>query len=496
MLTLLIPFVLSACTQQKFSTSPEKPVAGTETRVEYSPSDSLAKSYESVSMEYSLYSSASTGYEHIEDTRSVEMEKEGKSWAANVSTTSITETAVVKFLPGNAPSDNNNGEGYFIRIYNDSGEETIESQFGYAVSYVTWATLNKYVNREYKKAVELLTGLFARYPDMKVRYVKDYLGALRGSTPDSLKKEVLTAEMEEILESDELTDTDYQYIIWLCKNQELIEMAAEAETTAGTQAQAPVKRGERYFQFRNSGLQNQDVLFVLDGLAAEPRPLLDPNTLSEDGTVALNSWEASPDGKWLAYATSASGSDWQTWHIRSVDTGADLPESIVWSKFSGAAWLPDGSGFFYARYEAPQAGEEFQTAKEITLAGLEYGFFTKTAWTLPLMISAAKTNHLPEDQIKAAALEVVKGNKTVLEAHTGLGLDPNSLARGPILSAPISGGGRGSTDGKGQSGAPGTGGQGSGGPGIGGGGAGGAGGGGGGGAGGAGGGGGGGGAGR
>jgi prolyl oligopeptidase len=127
-------------------------------------------------------------------------------------------------------------------------------------------------------------------------------------------------------------------------------------------AQAPVKHGGRYFQLRNTGLQNQDVLFVFETLTAEPRLLLDPNTLSEDGTVALNAWEASPDGKWLAYATSASGSDWQEWHIRSVDTGEDLPEVIVWSKFSGAAWLPDGSGFFYARYDAPQAGEEFQSA--------------------------------------------------------------------------------------------------------------------------------------
>lgn len=125
-------------------------------------------------------------------------------------------------------------------------------------------------------------------------------------------------------------------------------------------AQAPIKHGGRYFQLRNSGLQNQDVLFVLDTLTAEPRLLLDPNTLSEDGTIALNTWEASPDGKWLAYATSASGSDWQIWHIRSVDSVEDLPEVIEWSKFSGAAWLPDASGFFYARYDAPQAGEEFQ----------------------------------------------------------------------------------------------------------------------------------------
>ena len=116
-----------------------------------------------------------------------------------------------------------------------------------------------------------------------------------------------------------------------------------------------------------------------------------------------------------------------------------------------------------------QAGEEFSAAKEITLVGLQNGFFTRTAWNLPLMVSAAKTNHLPEDKIKTAALEVVKGNKTVLEAHTGLGLDPKSLARGPILSGPPSGGGKGANMGKGQTDASGQGGQGAGGLGTGGG---------------------------
>jgi len=116
-----------------------------------------------------------------------------------------------------------------------------------------------------------------------------------------------------------------------------------------------------------------------------------------------------------------------------------------------------------------QAGEEFAEAKEITEVGLQNGFFTRTAWNLPLMISAAKTSRLPEDKIKAAALDVVKGNKTVLEAHTGLGLDPRSLARGQILSGPASGGGTGGNSGKGQAGTSGQGGQGVGGSGIGGG---------------------------
>ena len=125
-------------------------------------------------------------------------------------------------------------------------------------------------------------------------------------------------------------------------------------------ASAPHKRSGRYFQFRNSGLQNQDVLYVLDSLEAEPRLLLDPNTLSDDGTVALNVWSASKDGRWLAYALSSSGSDWQEWRMRDVNTGKDLPEALEWSKFGGATWLKDGSGFYYTRYAPPAEGETYQ----------------------------------------------------------------------------------------------------------------------------------------
>jgi prolyl oligopeptidase len=128
-------------------------------------------------------------------------------------------------------------------------------------------------------------------------------------------------------------------------------------------AWAPVKRRGRYFQARNSGLQNQNVLYVQDelgnGQKSEARLLLDPNTLSTDGTVALNSWAVSEDGNWLAYAASASGSDWQSWRIRDVRTGEDLPDLIEWSKFSGAAWRKDGSGFYYARYDAPESGKDY-----------------------------------------------------------------------------------------------------------------------------------------
>jgi prolyl oligopeptidase len=127
-------------------------------------------------------------------------------------------------------------------------------------------------------------------------------------------------------------------------------------------ASAPFQRGNLYFQFRNTGLQNQDVLYVAETPTAAGRVLLDPNSLSDDGTVALNAHSVSDDGRWLAYAISRSGSDWQEWRIRSVETGADLPETLANSKFSGATWAKYGSGFYYCRYPAPAEGETYQQA--------------------------------------------------------------------------------------------------------------------------------------
>jgi prolyl oligopeptidase len=117
---------------------------------------------------------------------------------------------------------------------------------------------------------------------------------------------------------------------------------------------APAQMGGRYFYQHNNGLQNQNVLLVADSLNAEPRMLLDPNTLSSDGTVALAGTAITDDGKLMAYGTSASGSDWEEWHVRDVDTGKDLPDLLKWVKFSGASWSKDGKGFYYSRYDEPK----------------------------------------------------------------------------------------------------------------------------------------------
>ena len=117
----------------------------------------------------------------------------------------------------------------------------------------------------------------------------------------------------------------------------------------------PMKEGSRYFYTRNSGLQNQSVLYTVTSLDAEPRMILDPNTLSADGTVAVSGVQASPDGKLLAYSLSASGSDWQEWKVRDVQTTKDLSDQLKWVKFSSVSWIRDGKGFFYSRYDEPKA---------------------------------------------------------------------------------------------------------------------------------------------
>ncbi len=121
----------------------------------------------------------------------------------------------------------------------------------------------------------------------------------------------------------------------------------------------PIKRKGRYFYSRNSGLENQNAVYVVEGLSGQPRLLLDPNTLSKDGTIALANWVVSDDGKLFAYALAHAGSDWNEWKLLDVDTGRDLPDHLQWVKFSSVAWTPDGRGFYYSRYDEPKAGETF-----------------------------------------------------------------------------------------------------------------------------------------
>jgi prolyl oligopeptidase len=126
----------------------------------------------------------------------------------------------------------------------------------------------------------------------------------------------------------------------------------------------PFSEGGRWFMSKNSGVQNQAVLYTMDNPKSEARVLLDPNTLSADGTMALNSLSVSPNGKYLAYAVSSGGSDWQTWYVRDIETGKDLSDKIEWSKFSGATWLPDNSGFYFGAFDKPEGENALKAANK------------------------------------------------------------------------------------------------------------------------------------
>ncbi|HCN30134.1 MAG TPA: S9 family peptidase [Verrucomicrobiales bacterium] len=126
----------------------------------------------------------------------------------------------------------------------------------------------------------------------------------------------------------------------------------------------PWEEGGRWFLTRNSGLQNQGVLLTADSPDAEPRVLLDPNTLSEDGTTSLTVTAPSRDARFLVYGLSKAGSDWQEFRVKDIATGRDGPDVLEWIKFSGASWARDGSGFYYSRYPRPKEGAALTEANK------------------------------------------------------------------------------------------------------------------------------------
>jgi len=123
----------------------------------------------------------------------------------------------------------------------------------------------------------------------------------------------------------------------------------------------PFHEGGNYFFSKNSGLQNQSVLYIAPHLPGESRVLLDPNTLSPDGTIALSGLAVPHHGKLLAYGLATAGSDWQEWKVRDIASGKDLSDDVKWVKFSAASWSHDGSGFFYSRYDEPKGEQLKQT---------------------------------------------------------------------------------------------------------------------------------------
>lgn len=125
---------------------------------------------------------------------------------------------------------------------------------------------------------------------------------------------------------------------------------------------SPFRAGKYYFFYKNDGMQNQSVLYIQEGLEGEPRVFLDPNTFSEDGTVALSGLSISHDDRYLAYTISRAGSDWSEAKVIEIETQTELDDHIKWIKFSGISW--HGNGFYYSRYDEPKAAEAFSGKNE------------------------------------------------------------------------------------------------------------------------------------
>jgi prolyl oligopeptidase len=159
----------------------------------------------------------------------------------------------------------------------------------------------------------------------------------------------------------------------------------------------PVKRHGRYFYLRNDGLQNQPALFVQNGLAGEPKLLIDPNGWSKDGATALAEWEPSKDGRRLAYGVQDGGTDWRTLKVLDVETGAVLPDEVNWVKFTGLAWARNGAGFFYSRFPEPAEAAAHQA---LNLNHAIYFHAIGTAQTSDRLVYATpdrpKLNHVAE----------------------------------------------------------------------------------------------------
>ena len=124
----------------------------------------------------------------------------------------------------------------------------------------------------------------------------------------------------------------------------------------------PSLEGGQMFYAKNSGLQRQAPIFRRDGIDKPPTLVIDPNVISEEGTVAFAEYKVSPDAKLLAYGLSEGGADWETIHVRDLGTGKDLADEVRWMRFSGISWTKDAKGFYYSRYPEPPKGKVLEAA--------------------------------------------------------------------------------------------------------------------------------------
>ncbi|KAH6780232.1 Prolyl oligopeptidase family protein [Perilla frutescens var. hirtella] len=199
--------------------------------------------------------------------------------------------------------------------------------------------------------------------------VDDYHGVM---VPDPYRwlEDPDSAETKEFVEKQmKLTDC----VLKTCETREkLCEKLTELYDFP--KYETPFRAGDKYFYFHNSGLQPQRVLYIQDNVEGEAEVLLDPNTLSEDGTVALNGCAVSEEADYLAYGITCSGSDWVTIKVMQIKSKNVEPDTLSWVKFSSISWTHDSKGFFYSRYPAPLNGEKLDAGTE-TQASLQHELY-------------------------------------------------------------------------------------------------------------------------
>ena len=256
-----------------------------------------------------------------------------------------------------------------------------------------------------------------RYPvARKIEQTDDYFGTAV-SDPFRWMEEVDSAELKTWIDAENELTQEYLAKVPVREKMQrrLMELINFERYTA------PERRGTRYFYSHNSGLQNQNVLYWQEGLEGEPKVLLDPNMFSEDGTVAISSISITDDGMLAAYSIADAGSDWVKWHVRNVTTGKDLADVVEWSKFSGAAWRKDGSGFYYARYDEP--AEDASEAEALKTANYFHKIYFHKLGTP--QSEDALVFHRPDDgELNLGAVVTEDGRYLVI--HQSKGTSPNN----------------------------------------------------------------------
>lgn len=207
-------------------TIPEKPKAGDEITVIYNPANTNLAESKNIDIVYSLYSINSSEPVHVEETHNAAMVKEEDVWKIKIKASSITEIIAVKFMDKSL-FDNNDDNGYFIKFYDDNGNETTGSILGYATAINTWGRYLNFAAADQIKAFEIMKKVFTQNPELKAKYFSDYLPALIKAFPGKEKSDMMKKELSEIEKSNDLKDLDYYYMVHYYNNLNMPEKATE-----------------------------------------------------------------------------------------------------------------------------------------------------------------------------------------------------------------------------------------------------------------------------